>query len=695
MSMDEGSTSIAGSTLSAMCAPIELRGLGRRVGSMGVATQKSSEVQKDDAHPPRVVVVRVTESLCDFGALASVIRHTSEGVDIIVHCGTAELEEMDAAVKRLSKSHGRQVRVSDKPVFQTGQAHDVVLIDHHMHVGAEWDQRLASVAAALTTTGTVTALTNLPGDFMVETPNFSADIDDLHHEVDRATASVARRASLRRPIIPCAGAHAVLISRRLINVLNLDDTCLESLDGLIVDLSERASAVGFTHRVADDVLVINPSVRSEIGAVSSGPDPDPALPLARARLVASCAARGIAMIIDAENILGGGTGTLEVSIRLASALDAHPDVSKVIWTASAGREPAVSEVLARLSLEKTRFVPHSKVLSQPRPDIAFRPYQDFSGVEWPRLAAWARRNIIWILDLIVAQIPRYASTPQDYLQQVETIQLSLRNSDAIGALTKAVIADICSAATSNVGDKVFILPNGSPTSVATSSLGAVEPKVSRALDSPYIFVLGTDYPHKNMPWMVRLFERVVGLGWEGTLVFAGPGNLITTTLDDLPASKNALRERIKVLGWVEEDERDALMAHAELVVMPSLSEGWGMTPFEAVAAGSTPLASRSGGLADITPPEALSLSLRDDDADAKTVMSLLTNKRVADSQKQAWETARSTYSWAHSAEVLIDACFRSLDRAPAISRSQELRSTHDPLVPRPGLTNRLRERLSK
>lgn len=114
------------------------------------------------------------------------------------------------------------------------------------------------------------------------------------------------------------------------------------------------------------------------------------------------------------------------------------------------------------------------------------------------------------------------------------------------------------------------------------------------LERPYLLFVGTIEPRKNLPFLMEAFEQMQG--FDGELVLAGmTGWKFEPIFERLATSK----ARIRYLEYVDERWLPALYAGAELFVFPSLYEGFGFPPLEAMRCGTPVLSSRSGSLAEV------------------------------------------------------------------------------------------------
>ena len=110
---------------------------------------------------------------------------------------------------------------------------------------------------------------------------------------------------------------------------------------------------------------------------------------------------------------------------------------------------------------------------------------------------------------------------------------------------------------------------------------------ARPPPGPYLLAVGDLRRKKNLPALLTAFERLRAEGLEHRLVLAG---------QDAGEAERLRGDAVEITGWVDDRRLDALMRGADLLVHPSVHEGFGLVLLEAMARGTPVAAARAGAL---------------------------------------------------------------------------------------------------
>ena len=167
---------------------------------------------------------------------------------------------------------------------------------------------------------------------------------------------------------------------------------------------------------------------------------------------------------------------------------------------------------------------------------------------------------------------------------------------------------------------------------------------------PYLLFLGTVEPRKNLHTLLCAFSA---LREDLVLVISGHTGwgyeAVRETVREL-----SLAERVKFTGFVGEEELPALYSAAELFVYPSLYEGFGLPPVEAMACG-VPVASSTGGsLPEVLGDAALYFDPNDADEMRHTIETLLHDGEMRARLSARGLVRAKNYTWRNCALGVID-----------------------------------------
>ena len=168
----------------------------------------------------------------------------------------------------------------------------------------------------------------------------------------------------------------------------------------------------------------------------------------------------------------------------------------------------------------------------------------------------------------------------------------------------------------------------------------------------YLLSLGTIEPRKDIPSLVRAFDVIAPRRPDLHLVIAGPDGWGVDAVDAVIAS-SPNRARIRRTGWLSDTDRDDLLAGASAFVYPSLLEGFGIPPLEAMAAGVPVVSTRTGSLPEILGSAAQWAEPGDVDTLVAAIDSVLDDPELSRTLVAAGDERLTHYSWERSTDELL------------------------------------------
>jgi glycosyltransferase involved in cell wall biosynthesis len=199
-------------------------------------------------------------------------------------------------------------------------------------------------------------------------------------------------------------------------------------------------------------------------------------------------------------------------------------------------------------------------------------------------------------------------------------------------------------------DRLRLVPWGVDTGRVTAD------KIDRVrsnyrLGRPFVLWTGTVEPRKNLPALLEAFRRLDRHGVE--LVLIGPKGWNQDLRDHLGTAAG----RIRMLGFVPEDDKRALLAAATVFCLPSLHEGFGLPVLEAMAQGTAVVTSVGTATAEVAGDAALLVDPTDVTALAAALADVLDDAGLAARLSVASLARAAEFPWSRTAD-LLDAAFR-------------------------------------
>jgi glycosyltransferase involved in cell wall biosynthesis len=173
------------------------------------------------------------------------------------------------------------------------------------------------------------------------------------------------------------------------------------------------------------------------------------------------------------------------------------------------------------------------------------------------------------------------------------------------------------------------------------------------LPEDYILYLGNLEPKKNLPALLTAFAQARNHGHlTQKLAIAGQKSWHAEAIHET-LHAHGLEESVIFLGPVPEAHLPALYSGASVFVFPSITEGFGLPPIEAMACGTPVITTQAGALPEVAGKAALVLPVADVDALRIAMVKITTNHFLRTRLRELGLKRAAQYSWKETARKTV------------------------------------------
>lgn len=356
--------------------------------------------------------------------------------------------------------------------------------------------------------------------------------------------------------------------------------------------------------------------------------------------------------VDATPLIGAGTGVATFTRGAVRALALRPDVElSAFGLTLRGRDQLSGVVPAGVRVVRRPMPAGLLGRLWARTDLA--PAEWFTGpldvvhgtnfVVPPTTRAAA---VVTVYDLTAVRFPELCAPAS--LRYPGLVRRAVARGAWVHTLTGAIAEEIVDLL-HVPRERVRVVASG----LDAGAEGEAAAGRRRAGAERYVLALGTIEPRKGLPDLVRAFDHLAASRPDLHLVVAGPDGWGT---DDLAAAIAQARhgDRVRRLGWVDAATRSDLLAGARVLAVPSVYEGFGYPPLEAMAAGTPVVATAVGSLPEVLGTAAMLVPGGDTEALTEALASVVDDDAVAARLAAAGPVHAATFRWEACAAGLVD-----------------------------------------
>jgi glycosyltransferase involved in cell wall biosynthesis len=264
------------------------------------------------------------------------------------------------------------------------------------------------------------------------------------------------------------------------------------------------------------------------------------------------------------------------------------------------------------------------------------------------------RSVVTIHDCIHLMFPQYLPGKLAHVYAKGSMWAAVRKANRILTVSDASKRDILRffdvdpakvAVIYNAIDERFL------TGADTERMHLVKQRYQ--LDRPFVLYVGNIKPHKNVLRLIDAFGRARAQSGVDDLKLV----IIGDEISKYPALRHAvhrhkLDKHVRFLGFQPQETLAAVYRLARVFVFPSLYEGFGLPPLEAMASGTPVVTSNVSSLPEIAGDAALLVDPYDTEAIADGIRRAVTDEALRASLIQKGAARARAFSWAHSVKEI-------------------------------------------
>jgi glycosyltransferase involved in cell wall biosynthesis len=263
------------------------------------------------------------------------------------------------------------------------------------------------------------------------------------------------------------------------------------------------------------------------------------------------------------------------------------------------------------------------------------------------------RTVFTIHDLIYLFYPQY-HLPLNRWFLTLMLPRFLRRADAVIAVSEHTRRDVMKHMRIPEEKITVIYEGANPAYRPLNDPAAVAAVRARyGVPERYILFFGTIEPRKNLAALLGAYHALLAQPgeWPALVIAGRKGWLYEPVFARVQAL--GLAERVRFTDWVAEADAPALMNGAELFVYPSLYEGFGLPPLEAMACGVPVVASSASSIPEIVGDAGLLVPPTDEAALMEAMQAALTDPALRTHMRARGLARAKQFTWEAAARATL------------------------------------------
>lgn len=172
-----------------------------------------------------------------------------------------------------------------------------------------------------------------------------------------------------------------------------------------------------------------------------------------------------------------------------------------------------------------------------------------------------------------------------------------------------------------------------------------------SLPERYILFVSSLFPYKNLKTLIAAFLKIK---------HRIPHCLVVVGRKEFSGEPLVKDERILYMDYVQDRDIASFYSFADVFVYPSLREGFGIPPLEAMACGTPVIASNRGSIPEVVGDAGILFDPEDSATLSELILKVLSNERLRKEMIEKGLNHVKKFSWEKTAEGILKSCERAL-----------------------------------
>ena len=277
----------------------------------------------------------------------------------------------------------------------------------------------------------------------------------------------------------------------------------------------------------------------------------------------------------------------------------------------------------------------------------------FHGTNF-ELPLWKnRRTVLTVHDLSTLLYPELHRQPLVRRARLR-LPLAVKTATAIVTPTETVKRELCQHL--KVKPERVIAIHEAPRTFFRSVPDAESAAIRNRLrvEDDFLLFVGTLEPRKNLLTLLNAFAQIVrDTSLRPQLVIVGGEGWLMSETESFVKS-SGISERLLFAGYLQDEELRALYSSCKAFIYPSIYEGFGLPPLEAIACGAPVIASRIAALQEVLGDAAILVDPFDNDSLARAVLDLFEGDQRRQKLRSAGLKHAARFSWDQTARLTYE-----------------------------------------